>query len=99
MNDRITAGAAVLVTGVLAVRWAFTPVREPGRHRAKDGITVPLDDLLGEPSAYTHEFEHAPSVIGRGFRYCPPCDRTTAGSLDKDGWLCGEFYRHPEAAS
>lgn len=90
MNDRIALGAAVWVSGILAVQWAIAPVREPGKHRAKDGIIVPLDDLLGEPSAYTHEFEHAPSVIGQGFRYCPPCGRTAAGSLNKDGWLCGE---------
>jgi hypothetical protein len=34
VNDRITLGAAVWVAGILAVRWALSPVREPGRHRS-----------------------------------------------------------------
>ena len=52
MNDRITLGAAVWVTGILAVRWALSPVREPGRHRSRRVQTVAdtaaLDELMGE---------------------------------------------------
>jgi hypothetical protein len=49
VNDRITLGAAVLVAGVLAVRWALSPVRESGPY--VDGhptVETPLVDLMGE---------------------------------------------------
>ena len=52
MNDRITLGAAILVSGVLLVRWAFTPVRERGRHRGHRVQAVVtravLDEWMGE---------------------------------------------------
>lgn len=62
-----------------------------GKHRARQ-VSDPslLDDLLGPPSPYTTTFEHAPAPIKAALAYCPTCDRTTAGSLNKDGWLCGE---------
>jgi hypothetical protein len=84
MNDQITAGAAAiagaLVAGTGLARWAVTPPREK----------VSFDDLLGPPTAYTTGFEHADSPIRTGFAYCQPCGCTTAGSWNKDGWLCGQ---------
>lgn len=96
MNDRITVGAAALM-GALTFgshlsRWFVTDRPTPGRHRAPVDVIVPLDDLLGQWTPYTHEFEPAPGVIGQGFRYCQPCQRTTAGSVNRDGWLCGECF-------
>lgn len=32
----------------------------------------------------------APGPVRQSFRACSPCGRATAGSLNKDGWLCGE---------
>lgn len=94
MNDRITAGGMVitevLAVGFAALRWAVTPAPVRGRHRAPRTVTVPLDDLLGPPTPYTTDIEHAPGVIRQGFDYCTPCARTTAGVLTRDGWTCGE---------
>lgn len=48
MNDKITLGAAVLVAGVLAVRWALTPVREPAPYGDDhDTVVTPLAELMG----------------------------------------------------
>lgn len=92
MNDRITAGAAVLVGTIsvasLAIRWAVTPVREPGRHRGRLVQAVAddalLDDLMGE-----WEPAHGAALKPK-WRDCPSCSKATAGVLNKDGWLCGE---------
>ncbi|MFE9448362.1 hypothetical protein [Streptomyces sp. NPDC006739] len=92
MNDRITGGMVLMTTLASAtglVRWAVSPA-SAGRHRAPKSVDVTLDDLLGPPTAYTTGFEHADNPIKTGFAYCAPCGRTTAGSLNKDGWLCGE---------
>lgn len=83
----IGAAAAGLLASAVAVGWAVKP-RTAGRHRAVP-LLVPLDDLLGPRSPYT-EFEHAPAAIRPAFGYCPTCRLETAGSLNKDGWLCGE---------
>lgn len=95
MNDRITAGAAALVGAITFgshfSRWWVTDRPTPGQHRAPVEMFVPLDDLLGPPSPWL-EFEHAPGVIGQQFRDCPHCHQTAAGSLNKDGWLCGECF-------
>lgn len=84
MNDQITVGAAALLGALVAgtglARWAVAPTRE----RLSD------DDLLGPATAYTTNFEHAPAPIESGFAHCVPCGRTTAGSLNEEGWLCGE---------
>ncbi|MFI8535433.1 hypothetical protein ACIGMX_34950 [Streptomyces aquilus] len=45
-------------------------------------LTAALLSLLGR--------SQSPGSIRQGFRECGPCGRTTAGSLNKDGWLCGE---------
>ncbi|MGW2720800.1 hypothetical protein [Streptomyces sp. NPDC001492] len=84
MNDRITAGAAAvmgtLVAATAAVRWAVAPTRP----------AIDEDDLIGPPTAYTTAFDHAPAPICRSFAYCPNCRCTTAGSVNDNGWLCGE---------
>lgn len=95
MNDRITAGASALM-GALTLgshlsRWFVTDHPEPGRHRAPVDEFVPLDDLLGPPSPWL-EFEHAPGVIAQQFRDCLHCGCTTAGSVNRDGWLCGQCF-------
>lgn len=93
MNDRITAGAMFLMVDLAAAtqlaRWFVTDRPTPGRHRAPVDVIVPLDDLLGPPSPWL-EFEHAPGVIGQQFRDCQHCHQTAAGSVNRDGWLCGE---------
>jgi hypothetical protein len=92
MNDHITLGAAAvmgaLVAGTGLVRWAVAPPQP----------RLSEDDLIGPPTPYTTAFEHAPAPIRTGFAHCGPCGRTTAGSWNKDGWLCGEFYNHPAGA-
>lgn len=96
MNDRITLGAAVWVAGILAVRWAVTPVRQPGRHRATDRL--PSEEVLcGPPSPYTDPWADTETlaVVKTGFDWCGPCDATTAGVITQNGFRCGEFYRHP----
>lgn len=65
----------------------------PTGSRRRRGDTVSeelMTELLGPPTAYTTGFEHAAGPIRTGFAYCAPCARMTAGSLNKDGWLCGE---------
>lgn len=96
MNDRITAGAAALTAalavGTGLVRWAVVPPRTPGRHRGGPQI-VPLDDLLGPPSDYTsyRTLTDVPASgpITPGFGECEPCGTVTAGSHNRDGFLCG----------
>lgn len=88
MNGHITLGAAAvgaLVAGTGLVRWAVAPPQP----------RLSEDDLLGPPTAYTTQFEHAPAAVRTGFDFCPACGRETAGSFNQDGWLCGEFYNHP----
>ena len=104
MNDRITAGAAALVGTIsvasLAIRWAVSPVREPGRHRAAHRL--PSEEVLcGPPSAYTDPWADTQEfgVVKTGFGWCGPCDGMTAGVVTQTGFRCGEFYRHPGGAS
>lgn len=62
-----------------------------GRRRRGEAVSEELmTELLGPPTPYMTSFEHAPGPIRTGLGYCPPCDRVTGGSLNKDGWLCGE---------
>lgn len=100
MNDRITAGAAVLVAGVLAVRWAFSPVREPAPH--SDGhptVETSLAELLGDwPEPATG------AVVAQAWRWCENCMRSEPSLLHADDcWRCGHCmavtYAGAEAAS
>lgn len=99
MNDRITLGAAMLVSSVLAVRWAFTPVR-PAKHRAAHKL--PSEEVLcGPPSPYTDPDAETQAfgVVRTGFGWCGSCASTTAGVITQNGFRCGEFFRHPGGVS
>lgn len=96
MIDRITAGAAslmgTLTFATAVVRWAVTRPATPGRHRAQPRL-VTLDELLGEPSAYTSystltDVEPA-GVVRTGFGWCERCANTMPGTINRDGFLCG----------
>jgi len=84
VNDQFAVGATMftvaLVAGTGLARWAAIPARE----------RLTEDDLLGPPSAYTTQFEHAPAAFRRAFGDCPNCGPGRPGSSNKDGWLCGE---------
>lgn len=84
-------GGMIAATGVGIVMVARNwPTPTGSRRRRGDDISGELmTELLGPPSDWTR-FEHADAPIRTGFGYCPPCGRNTAGSLNKDGWLCGE---------
>lgn len=96
MNDRITAGAAVLMGALTAgtgiARWWVRPARKPGRHRAVPRV-VPLDELLGKPEPYTTPaFTDVPAygVLDQAWRPCSgPCGGDMPSVLHKDGWTCG----------
>ena len=95
MNDRITLGAAVLVAGVLAVRWAFSPVREPGpRPDGHPTVETPLADLLGDwPEPATG------AVVAQAWRWCENCMRSEPALLHADDcWRCGHCLRVTEGA-
>jgi ribosomal protein S27AE len=91
--DRFTAGATslVVITGVLATRWAVSPTPARGRHRAERVRAVlddsSLDELLGPwpQPAYG-------AAVSQQWAYCQPCGKDTAGVVHKDGWTCGECF-------
>lgn len=95
MNDKITAGAMVLMvdltTAAKLARWWVSPVVEPGRHRRSRAAemvdeVVPLDELL----AYEAEYETPyGAAVAQGWRWCPNCCRSEPAVLNRDGWLCG----------
>lgn len=107
MNERVQAGLAVLsvcfVGATFAVRWAVTPVRERGRHRARHVQAVAddalLDDLMGdwpEPAMG--------AVVAQAWRWCAECMRMEPSLLHADDcWRCGHCltvtYAGAEAAS
>jgi hypothetical protein len=99
MIDRITVGAATLMGALAAatgfVRWAVAPPVARGRHRVQPRV-VSLDELLGEPSAYTsyRTLTDVPSVgvMRQGFGWCEPCAQTTAGVVTRDGFTCGQCF-------
>ena len=92
MNNHIITGAAAVMsalqTATGTARWYVRPEHAPGRHRAARWLPS-LDVLLGRPSKFT-EFSHAPAPIRSAFGDCPTCGPGRTGSLNKDGWLCGE---------
>lgn len=67
------------------------PAPSGARRRRDEVISEELmTELLGPPTPYTTGFEHAPAPMRPSFGDCPTCQRSTAGSLNRDGWLCGE---------
>ena len=92
MSDLHAAlGGIVAATGVGMVMAARNwPTPSGARRRRGDDISDELmTELLGPPTTYT-DFEHAPAPIRPCFGDCPVCRESTAGSLNRDGWLCGE---------
>lgn len=97
MNDRITLGAAVLVSGVFLVRWALTPHRS--RHVqavADDALLADLMDDWPEPAMG--------AVVAQSWRWCAECMRMEPALLHADDcWRCGHCltvtYAGTEAAS
>jgi hypothetical protein len=96
------AGGTIAALGVgltvFARAWTTT---SPARHRASARF-VPLDDLLGPPSAYTSydTLTDVPALgpITPGFGECVPCGTVTAGSHSRDGFLCGVCFTPAGAA-
>ena len=97
MSDYLTAltgaGTAVAV-GLTAMARSWTA--NPARHRQPDRLP-PESDLIGAPSAYTDPWADTQpfGVVRTGFGNCDDCGGTTAGIITRNGFRCGEFYRHP----
>ena len=93
MTAQITIGAAAVMAALVGatglVRWAVTPVREPGRHRAATTTAVldeaSLDELLGDWP------KPAPgALVAQAWRWCPSCLRVEPSVLHADDcWRCG----------
>lgn len=85
-------GGMIAATGVGMVMVSRAwPTPSGTRRRRGDAVSEELmTELLGPRTAYTTGFEHAPAPIRASFGDCPTCQRSTAGSLNRDGWLCGE---------
>jgi hypothetical protein len=89
VSDYVTAWTGAGTAAAVALVAVARTWPTPGRHRR----TVPLEDLLGEPSAYTTPAFDVPdlALVAQGFSYCPHCRKDTAGVLHRDGiWTCGE---------
>lgn len=95
MNDELTQAvgalaAVMLPAGTLVARnwgaWDRKPLPKPKVRAVLDEVS--LDELLGpwpEPTPYG-------AVVAPQWHDCPHCCRTTAGSVNRDGWLCGECF-------
>jgi hypothetical protein len=83
VTPETTIGAASLmgglITAVAMARWAVSPRRTRGRHRAGDRF-VPLGELL---PAWPQPARGA--VVAQAFRHCPPCGRVVAVVLHQGG--------------
>lgn len=97
-----TGGVALATTLVmtgLTVITRYWPARSYGTHRRPRREPLTLDTLIGQESAYT-SYRTLTDVeptgpITQGWGWCDPCQSTTAGVITRDGFRCGEFYRHP----
>lgn len=97
MNDELTAAvgaltAIMLPAGTLIARnwgaWQRTPMPKPP---LRDVLSESLlDELLG-PWPQTTSTPYGTAVAPQ-WHDCPHCRRTTAGSTNRDGWLCGECF-------
>jgi hypothetical protein len=96
VNDRITAGAMVLMVDLAAAaqlaRWYVRPLAGPGRHRMPK---PPLRDVLDEvtlqellPPWPEPETPYG-AAVAQGWRWCPNCVRTEPAVLNRHGWTCG----------
>jgi len=96
VNDRVTAGAMVLMVDLAAAanlaRWWVRPLAGTGRHRMpkpplRDVLDeATLEDLLPpwpEPEALFG------AVVSQGWRWCSNCMRTERGVYGQHDWLCG----------
>ncbi|MCZ4602973.1 hypothetical protein O3S80_04130 [Streptomyces sp. Lzd4kr] len=92
----LTAAGTTIALGAVMIARAWTV--QPARHRAPHKLP-PETDLIGPPSAYTtvdpNADTHAFGVVRTGFGWCEPCAQTTAGVITRNGFRCGEYYRHP----
>ncbi|MEJ8671917.1 hypothetical protein WKI71_36805 [Streptomyces sp. MS1.AVA.1] len=94
-----TGGLALAVTFVMAGLTVVTrhwPARSYGLHRRPRRDPLTLDTLIGPESAYT-SYATLTDVqplgpIRQGFGWCEPCGDTTAGSINRDGFLCGRCF-------
>ena len=97
------AGGTIAALGVGLTAFARAwPTTNPAKHRA--AALLPSEEVLcGPPSAYTAVDPNAETqafgVLRTGFGWCPSCESTTAGVISRNGFRCGEFYRHQERAA
>lgn len=99
MSDYLTAlsgAGTTLAVGITMVARSWTV--SPARHRAPHRLPSE-SDLIGPPSAYTTVDPNADTqafgVVRTGFGWCETCQQTTAGVIARNGFRCGEYYRHP----
>jgi hypothetical protein len=80
---------ATISVASLAIRWAVTPVREPGRHRDRHVQAVAAPAVLGDwPEPATG------AVVAQAWRWCDECMRTEPALLHADDcWRCGHCLR------
>lgn len=90
-----TALATMMILSGLSIVTRHWPTRSRGMHRAQPRL-VTLDELLGEPSAYTSYDSLTdvpqPGPIRQGFGWCEPCANTMPGTINRDGFLCGGCF-------
>lgn len=101
MNDRITLGAAILVAGILLVRWAFSPACARATSDIDDEDTV-VTPLAALPAVWPEPASGA--VVPQAWQWCANCFRRESGLLHSaDCWRCGHClevtYAGAEVAS
>lgn len=91
-------GGTVAALGLGMTMVARSWTTNPSRHRTLHKLP-PEDVLIGPASAYTAVDPCADTqafgVVKTGFGWCKPCQDTTAGVITRNGFRCGEYYRHP----